>query len=714
MSYRRKLENLLYRSALDKSRAEKYPRLESRLERTKFTQRYRKRLPNLPFPPARLKRFEENTIARLLRRGFRRDRKAKKKYGEPIRELYRDRMKKLERRALKRRYDLLPFSVKLERELGKDKFAKKVKAERKKRRKAFRKLSLQELRRSGLTETEVQQEIDRRLAKLAAPEFPELGADPEFFPEVKAEEPDLPEIGPPPSPPPGGIPFLPLEEEEEQIFGPMAGEEEGEEETPSPRRGQLPSPIHRLARPLRVEEGLPEIMLLAEEMKELVEEISASRQRMSLAMEQGLTGEEALLEEEVVQDIIERRDEEEEEMARQRQISLTPEQLGEMARQRTAEEIAGIERREAAEQIEQERRDVPRTRGMPPVPIAREKLPETVAFERAERFRAMTEEERTADLRKRIKEMKEVREPAAERREEKFIKKTKQILKKIKGESATKLLKEVEELGKPALEKRLAFEKELEDIARRQLEAEEEGEFEMGKRLKKLFEGEGAGLISGKYDKETVKNFMKQLKIQVDIFRLERERRAKIHERPIESIAAEALERSGRKPNKYLEVIKKVKKAYPHISDKDALKGGRESFGEGKKYKKKSAIRGEASRIAALTNPWIIHLKKVMPGLKRKYPKRPHKFIMKMVKETYTPVKKSKKKGGEILPALMVAAGKKKKSGMEKHIKKIKKKYPNLSEEQCMMIAKRTYKNPKAMKKVKKLLRGGDFFGIST
>ena len=58
MSYRSELENLLIQNALNKTRAERIPILEMIASRSKFKQKYRRRLPNMPFKPKIIEEFE--------------------------------------------------------------------------------------------------------------------------------------------------------------------------------------------------------------------------------------------------------------------------------------------------------------------------------------------------------------------------------------------------------------------------------------------------------------------------------------------------------------------------------------------------------------------------------------------------------------------------------------------------------------------------------
>ncbi len=708
MSYRSELENLLIQNALNKTRAERIPILEMIASRSKFKQKYRRRLPNMPFKPKIIEEFEEDAILEFIRKSMLKQakylsiRRSKKK-------LFKKRIKAIEKGTAKRKFRPLSLSVKLERAIHKQRFKKLTRKERKKRRTAFALLTLEELRRAGLTETEVQAELERRrekaeklAARLAArPALPAL-APPVGFPPRPIAFPPGPPAGPPPRGPPGPpraptralpiLPRLPPEEEEEEIMGEMirqriaegvSGEEVLEARQQLLQEGRVsPAPIPRRFPPvpIRQETFLEPSPILERQLEGVLEEperreifrrvrgperqvifsrpqpiTEAELERLSPRELQQLVEHERRLREEAEQVLIET----EAERIR-RQIELPGETLEEELARVTAERL---EARRLGEDIE------------------------------ATTARIEAQIERSRRQREEVERMLGL--PEEEMEEE---------LARVTAERL-----EAHRLGEEVEESTARIEAQLE-MSRRQ---REEGERVLG-----------LGLISGKYDKETVKAFNEQLDQQVDLFRMERERRARVHERPIESIAAEALERSGRKPNKYIAAIKKVKKAYPHISSKEALKGGhkgeRESFGQGgKKYKVKSEIRGAASRKAALTNPWIIHLKKVMPGLKKLYHGKPHKFIMAKVKETYKPVKKDKKKdkkkGGDILPALMVAAGKKKKkrsSKYMKHLKKIQKKYRHLTIEQCKLISDKTYKNPGAMKKMKKLMKGGDFYGM--
>ncbi len=889
--YRNEISRLLYQNALNKYRAAKRPRLSMRAKRTKFRQRFRKRLPNMPFPPAGLTRFNRRARRSFIDRSLRRQAIARSRKVVK-RDLFDDQMKKIERRALKRGYTLIPRSVKLERAIEKKKFRKAVRQQRIERKHAFRKLTRQELRRSGLTEREVQEELNRRsragepplvpgehriFPGFAPRGFPGPGAPPgprrggpfDGPPSTPSTETDFDPSTPstPRDPrvprlrrmPPGGplFPFPEEEGEEEEIFLPddsprleleipefvvpeflprgererirsiheatqemesdiqrleqfrrnlirdfpdVPGIENAELDV-DPRTGQVfvSRPTDAMARAFarRGDAELAEQVQLSRELAQdariertMTEQFQLeARIRIERLPAVITVGEyDALVdelrrdfptvpdvEEQVVNMLQEHRrgerEEEEEQIERDEELDLMAEILGPAAPEEheTAEEL--IERTMEEEEAE---KFITLARG----PFAPER-PSAVMIGRPHRGRVRPRTppppspELKREIQKRIATSPELRMEMAEQQRADQIAKIEEerARRQLEEEQARRLLPSVPQLPvgtrrvtfqepsplihsdlparqpvmpggeefsererragltreerfqERALRLQIALSKEkLHDIASEQREKEFEKEFEKKmKEMKKKGKGKskGGGLVSGKYSKRDIKAFQKQHDIQVDIFRMERERRAALHSRPIESIAAEADERRGRKPNKYMQAIKRVKKAYPYISDKDAMKGGQESFGEGKaksgrKYKKKSEIRGEASRIASKTNPWIIHLKKVMPGLKKKYPGKSHKQIMGMVKETYTPVKKKKKKKGgnvEILPAQIVGSGKKGTAWM-KHLKKMQKKFPNLTYGQCMMVGKKTYKNKKAMKKMKKMLKGGEFYGI--
>lgn len=190
------------------------------------------------------------------------------------------------------------------------------------------------------------------------------------------------------------------------------------------------------------------------------------------------------------------------------------------------------------------------------------------------------------------------------------------------------------------------------------------------------------------------------------------------------ALAAREERGLGKGGGKYVDYIKRVKKVYPNLSQKDAVGGIKFAYGHGKPCK----TRSEAAKEGAKKNPWIIHLKKKLPGLKKKYPNKTHKEIMGMVSETY------KKKGGTATQKLKnyhvsqsskrikrsaklgnrgirlkagnyVSGGRKRKlTQWDRHLHKLGKLYPYFTYKQLMMIGKKTYKNPGAMRKIESML----------